>query len=343
MPPLYLVEQGAKLSRESERLLVTRNDEVLARVPLIKVSQVLIFGAIQVTTQALRLCLKAGIEVVYMDQHGRYWGRMVGPETKTGERRRQQYERASDPAYKLALARCFVSGKLRNMRTILQRRNRNVRDPQITEAVDKLGGLVERVSRTTTLNSLRGVEGSAAALYFGVFKKLFDGNWTFKGRVRRPPTDPLNVLLSFGYTLLQHNIWSAVHTVGLDPYIGFLHEPAHGRPSLALDIMEEYRPVVVDSLVMRVCNQHLLTPGNFHKTGDPQRPILLDEAGRKRFVREFEARLDQTSLYSRPAALMDESQPEEQVTCRRSMELQVRHLAACLRTVATSYQPFTVR
>lgn len=343
MPPLYLVEQGARLSRESERLLVTRHDEVLARVPLIKVSQVLVFGAIQVTTQALRLCLKAGIEVVYMDQHGRYWGRMVGPETKTGERRRQQYERASDPAYRLALAQRFVAGKLRNMRTILQRRNRMASDPEIAEAVDKLGGLVDRVERTTTLNSLRGVEGSAAALYFGVFKKLFDDNWTFKGRVRRPPTDPLNVLLSFGYTLLQHNVWSAVHTVGLDPYIGFLHEPAHGRPSLALDVMEEYRPVVVDSLVMKVCNQHLLTPENFSKTDDPQRPILLDEAGRKRFVREFEARLEQAGLYSRPALLMDGSGAAERVTCRRSMELQVRHLAACLKAKSTAYQPFTVR
>lgn len=343
MPPLYIVEQGAKLSRESERLLVTRDDEVLARVPLIKVNQVLIFGAVQVTTQTLRLCLEAGIEVVYLDQHGRYWGRMVGPETKTGERRRQQYQRASDPAYTLALAQCFVAGKIRNMRTILQRRNRERQDAQVTEAIDRLGEAVERAGRTMNLNSLRGVEGSAAALYFGVFKKLFDHDWTFEGRVRRPPTDPINVLLSFGYILLQHNVWSAVHAVGLDPYIGFLHEPAHGRPSLALDIMEEYRPVVVDSLVMKVCNQPLLTPQHFQKTNDPERPILLDETGRKCFVREFEARLETVGAYSRPAMLMDGEYPEEKVTCRRSIELQVRHLAACLSAGVTDYQPYTVR
>ena len=343
MPPLYIVEQGAKLSRESERLLVSRDDEVLVRVPLIKVSQVLIFGAVQITTQALRLCLDNGIEVVYLDQHGRYWGRMVGPETKTGERRLAQYQRASDSAFKLALAQRVVAGKLCNMRTILQRRNRDTRDAEISGVVDKLGDTLERVRRTTTINSLRGVEGSAAALYFGVFKRLFDGDWPFSGRVRRPPTDPLNVLLSFGYTLLQHNVWSAVHTVGLDPYIGFLHEPVHGRPSLALDLMEEYRPVVVDSLVMKVCNQGLLSPQNFRKSDDVERPILLDEVGRKRFVREFEARLEQTSIYQRPAILLDGGQAEEHVTCRRSIELQVRHLAGCLRMGTAEYEPFTVR
>jgi len=266
---------------------------------------------------------------------------MVGPETKTGERRRQQYERASDPLYTLALAQRFVVGKLRNMRTILQRRNRDRGDDAIAEVVDKIEALVERAPRTMNLNSLRGVEGSGAALYFGVFKRLFLDDWPFAGRVRRPPTDPLNVLLSFGYTLLQHNVESAVHAVGLDPYIGFLHEPVPGRPSLALDVMEEYRPVVVDSLVMKVCNQHLLTPAHFQATADPERPVLLDEPGRRTFVREFEARMEEVGAYAQAPA--DEPGIETRVTTRRSIELQVRQVAASLAASRTDYQPYTVR
>jgi CRISPR-associated protein Cas1 len=335
MPPLYLVEQGAKLSHDGHRLVVTKDGETLASVPLIHVSEVLIFGNVQVTTPVLKTLLSRGVDVVFLTEDGRhYYGRLVGPPTKYGELRLWQYERARQAAFGLALAQRFVGGKLRNMRTLLQRYNREMNDPEVAEAVEQLAALAERAPRTQNLHSLQGVEGKGSALYFGVFKRLFKADWGFQARRRRPPTDPLNVLLSFGYTLLAHALEAAVNLVGLDPYIGFLHTTEYGRPSLALDLMEEFRPLVVDSVVLRACNGGIVRMEDFAPGDSEERPIVWSEEGRKRFIQEFEARLALSFLHPRLG---------ERVTYRRCFELQVRHLADCLKQGITDYQPFIVR
>lgn len=334
MPPLYLVEQGAKLSHDGHRLVVTKEGETLITVPLIHVSEVLIFGNIQVTTPALKMLLSQGIDVVFLTEDGRYYGRLVGPPTKYGELRRLQYERASDPAFSLGVAQCIVEGKLQNLRTLLMRYNREKQDPAVADAIMQLATLTERVPRTQGLHSLQGIEGRGAALYFGVFKRLFKADWGFKSRLRRPPPDPINVLLSFGYTILAHALESAVNLVGLDPYIGFLHTTEYGRPSLALDLMEEFRPIIVDSVVLRVCNNEIVKMEDFRPGDDAERPIVWSEGGRKHFIREFEARLAMEFIHPRLG---------ERMTYRRCFELQVRHLAACIKREAEKYRPFVVR
>ncbi|MCS7259671.1 MAG: CRISPR-associated endonuclease Cas1 [Anaerolineae bacterium] len=334
MPPLYVVEQGAKIQKESRRLVVTKDEQVLQSVPLIKVEQVLIFGNVAITTPALVYLMHQGIDVIFCDQHGHYRGRVVGEMSGHSELRRWQYRRVDDPNFAVSTARAIVHAKLHNTRTLLLRYQREHPHPELQRAIERLGELLQQSERARSLNSLRGVEGAGAAAYFGVFRHLLrDPVWEFSGRMRRPPGDPVNVLLSFGYTLLVRYLESAVAAVGLDPYLGCLHGDAHKRPSLALDIAEEFRCVVVDSVVLRCVNSGLIRPENFSRQDDPARPVLLDEAGRNVFIREFEARLATT--FTHPLA-------NERVTYRRCFELQAREMARAMQS-GTSYRPFMVR
>ena len=339
MTVLYLVEQGARVSVKSRRLVVSKRDKddekpsVLQKVPLVKIDAVVIFGNVSFTTPALKRLMAEGKDVVFLTVHGGYCGRVVGPPSRFGQLRHAQYNRLNDAAFALETGRRVVGAKLANLRTLLLRYNRSLNDPAIAEVTEKLAGSRERAGRTQTLNSLLGVEGSGTALYFGVFKKLFKHNWIFEKRIRRPPTDPVNVLLSFGYTLLARQMEAMVNLVGLDPYLGFLHQPSYGRPSLALDLIEEFRPIVTDSVVLRACNEGLIRPDNFAPGDDPARPVVLDETGRKRFLQEFEARM---------AVQFKHPDSQERVTYRRVFELQVRRLAASIRS-GDPYRPFLVR
>ena len=333
MPPVYVVEQGARLGVRKRRLIVSKRGDTLAAVPLVKVSEVVLFGNVALTTPAVKEMLRRGIDVVFLTRDGRYCGRLVGPPTRFGSLRRWQYRRVAEADYCLRTGQAIVTAKLRNCRTLLMRYNRTLCDDRLYRAIESLERLIARVERTANLNSLMGVEGQGAAIYFGVFKRLFKDEWPFERRVRRPPTDPLNVLLSFGYTLLTNVVESAVNLVGLDPYLGLLHTTEYGRPSLALDLVEEFRHIVVDSIVLRVCNERLITAGNFTKQDDPDRPVLLDADGCKRFLREWETRLN--LQFKHPLT-------QERVTYRRCFELQVREMARALQS-GDIYRPFTVR
>ncbi len=242
---------------------------------------------------------------------------MVGQTSGHSKLRRLQYRRVDTPAFALNTARAIVQAKLRNSRTLLLRYNRELNVPELAGAAERLAGLVGRAERVTTINSMMGVEGIGAAVYFEALPRLFKHDyWHFASRERRPPSDPINVLLSFGYTLLAHQMEAAVERVGLDPYLGCLHADSYNRPSMALDLMEEFRRIVVDSVVLRCINSELITPANFtEQPEEPDRPVLLDEAGRNRFIQEFEARLAVT--FTHPAV-------GEKVTYRRCFELQAR-------------------
>jgi CRISPR-associated protein Cas1 len=314
MAPLYVMEQGAKIQKERRRIVVTKDEQEIQSVPLIKVDQVLIFGNVGITTPALTWLMNQNIEIVFCDQHGSYKGRVVGPSSGHSKLRRLQYRRVDTPAFAANTARAIVQAKLRNSRTLLLRYNRQQPRSAANRPADRLQSLLGRADRANSINSLLGVEGIGAAVYFEVLPLLFKhDHWHFAKRVRRPPTDPINVLLSFGYTLLARQLEAAVERVGLDPYLGCLHADSYNRPSLALDLTEEFRSIVADSVVMRCLNSELITPDNFSEQPDnPERPVLLDEAGRKQFIREFEGRLAIT--FTHPAL-------NEKVTYRRCFEL----------------------
>ena len=265
--------------------------EILLQVPVAQVDQVVLFGNIGLTTPLIDAALLAGIEIVFLTQRGEYRGRLVGQITPHVPIRRAQYTRLGDPEFTLQMAVGFVKAKLSHQRALLQRHNREKGLTEIAAAVEQIEAALAAAGRKTALASLRGLEGSATAAYFSGLRLLFTAPWVFEGRLRRPPPDPVNVLLSFGYTLLAQVANGAVQAVGLDPYAGFLHEVVYNRPALALDLMEEFRPVV-DGIVLWCCNGGQLSLADF-TPGDLERPVVLGEAGQRRFLLAFGQRMEQ--------------------------------------------------
>ncbi len=339
MATLYVIEQGADIGCDGERITVRRAGEVIGSVPLVKLDDIVIFGNVGISTPAMKRLLDRGIEVTFMTVEGRYQGRLIGQTTAHVALRQAQYACAADPARTLALAQSFVEGKLRNQRALLQRfsRNRAEPPPEAIAAADDLDAYIKRVKRTTRLSSLLGVEGSATARYFAGLRSLIGPEWAFSGRQRRPPPDPVNLLLSFGYTLLAHKVLGAVQAAGFDPYLGFLHSLDYGRPSLALDLMEEFRPILVDSLVVRVCNDGRLMPNHF-QPGDDERPVIITDEGKRAFLTAFEERMRTEATHPEGA----DSGPGK-VPYSRCIILQARRLARVIRGQHDAYEPFAVR
>lgn len=336
MPTLYLIEQGATLHLDAERLVVRNGDADLRHVPLAKIDDVLVYGNVNLSTPALKKLLDKGVEVTLLTIYGRYHGRLVGPVAPHAALRRRQYQCAEQPHLVLAQARAHVLGKLRNGRAVLQRlaRGRATPPPAALFAADRIGRYIHRAHSTSSVPELLGVEGTASARYFRGLGALFDPAWGFAHRVRRPPTDPVNVLLSFGYTLLTHKALGAVQAVGLDPYVGSLHSIEYNRPSLALDLVEEFRPFLVDALVVRVLGDGRLLPAQFVPEADGLR---LDAAGVRTFVAAFEERMRTEALHPEGA----DSRPGR-VTYLRCIELQARRLARAIRE-GVAYEAFGVR
>lgn len=339
MSTLYLVEQGAELGCEGERLIVRRGVEILQTVPLARIEDAVVFGNVALTTPALKRLLDANVTVTFLTVHGRYHGRLVGRVSAHVDLRRAQYRRAEDSAWALRMAQQCVAGKLRNCRALLQRFCRNRNDPPEAAvlAAQTLDGFIERAARTTRLSSLLGVEGSATACYFSGMRALFDPAWAFDNRNRRPPRDPVNVLLSLGYTLLSHKLLGAVEAAGFDPYQGFLHQTDYNRPSLSLDLMEEFRPLLIDSLVLRCCADGRITHADFTAGKEDEMPVIMSDAGKRRFIAAFEERMRTEATHPDGA----DGRPGK-VSYVRCLGLQARQLARCVRGTG-EYQPFAVR
>ncbi|MCX7839785.1 MAG: CRISPR-associated endonuclease Cas1 [Anaerolineae bacterium] len=332
MPPLYLIEQGAKLHHDGRRLIVSKDDRELSSTPLAHVSEIVIMGNVGLTTPTIKLLLAENIDVVFLTIDGEYRGRLVGVATPHVLLRRKQYRCQDDATFVLAMAQRMVSGKIANARVLLQRHNRERHDPEIAAAIEALHIAYERVPRTTTLNSLNGVEGAATAAYFGAWKRLLKDDWKFEKRVRRPPTDPINVLLSFGYTLLARAAHSAVEAVGLDPYAGFLHGVEYNRPSLALDLMEEFR-CVVDGVIQWLGNSAQIQPSDF-MPGDAARPIVMNDSAKRKFIQAYENRMNEMIIHPRQ---------NERLSLRRCILAQARCIVDCIQRQSPDYTPMLFR
>lgn len=331
MPPLYIVQQGAKIRVRNQRLQVELEGETdpdtLISLPLSHVSEVVLFGNIGLTTPAIDCLLGEDIQVVFLSSTGEYRGRLNGPLSPHVPLRRAQYRCLDQPVFILQMARGFVRAKLEHQRAMLQRRFRERPDPDIEGAVLQQKNALAAVDHKTALSSLRGLEGSATAAYFGAYRRLFAPDWRFTSRLRRPPPDPVNVLLSLGYTLMSELTASAVQAVGLDPYAGFLHEYVYNRPALGLDLLEEFRPVV-DGIVLWACRGGQITPADF-SPGPPERPVVLSEAGLKRFLRAFEQRMEQPFTHPLRGVRMP---------LRQCLLEQARQVAACIQSGQAGFQ-----
>ncbi len=334
MPPLYIVEQGAKLTVNGRRLVVEKDDEKLLQVPFAHTSSVILFGNIAITTPAMKRLMDASIDVIFLSQGGDYQGRLVGPLSKFGQLRQDQYELLRDGAFRLSAAQRIVAGKCQNMRTLLQRYNGDLQLAALTEVIASLKRFIERTGRTTQLSALLGVEGAASSAYFRGFRLLLKHGWRFEERNRRPPKDPVNVLLSFGYTLLTRDLEGMIGLVGLDPYLGVLHTTEYGRPSLALDLVEEFRAIIVDLVVLWCLNSQQITSDEFRVGAAGERPILMSDSAKRKFIAAYEQRLALTITHPVTG---------EKMIYRRAFEIQTRFMARCFREKNPGYTPFVVR
>lgn len=347
---LYLNTPGLRVGRKDETLTVKSEDALIEEVRLNDVSHVALFGNIQITTQAIQGLCDAEIPVTYFSGGGWFYGLTHGHGLKNVFLRIEQFRLARDAGVALRLARAFVNGKIRNHRTLLMRNH--VEAPAST--VNRLRQAAQDALAAESLEELLGIEGAAAAAYFeqfGGMLKVADPlddeipgaeverdpaekrqlTFDFTARHRRPPTDPVNALLSLAYSMLAKDCTIAAAAVGFDPYIGFYHQPRFGRPALALDLMEEFRPLIAESAVLTAINNRMVTLGDFVAAGNA---VNLTAAGRKKFFLAYEQRV--TGLLTHP--LFD-----YKVSYRRALELQARILAKTLTGEIPEYLPLTTR
>lgn len=330
---LYVQHQGAWLRLNAGRFVVTVGREVRAEVlavPAALVDQVVTFGSVLITPAALRYCLRRGIAVTLLSSRGRYYGQVESTEHVHVDRLRLQVLRSLDPVFRLDLARRFVQGRLRGQRAVLRRYARRLDDAVLADAAGEVSRILRRTERARDLDTLRGLEGQAAALYFGVFGRMLHATpFTFEGRTRRPPTDPVNAMLSFGYTLLHQNLYALLHLRRLSPYVGVLHAERRGHPALASDLQEEFR-ALVERLALSLANAHRLTPADFPAPSDGEPGCYLTDAGRRRFLGAFERLMRRAVTH--PAS-------GRRVSVRRCLDLQTRALVRHLEGTA-AYVPY---
>jgi CRISPR-associated protein Cas1 len=328
MASVYLTEQNATVRKEQNRLVVERDGATVLSVHDFKIERVLVFGNVQLTTQTIAYLLERGIDTAFLTQYGKLKGRLMPLESKNVPVRLKQYERVSEARFALAVAIAVVVGKITNCREMLVRYQRNHAETKLQDLIARLSALAEKAQQQTSANSLRGIEGQAAILYFEGLDKMLRRQWQFTKRTRRPAADPVNAMLNFGYTLTYNEAISAVTAVGCDPYLGFFHTPHYGRCSLALDLMEEFRPLIADRVMLNLVNLEIVQPADF--TVNEDRSVTMTDEARKRFLREYERVL---------CAEFQHHRSGQRITLRRALHEQALVLQ---RTIlqGTPYQPF---
>lgn len=330
--PLYVQEQGAKVGKRGEVLVVSKSGDELGTVRLKDLSQLVLCGNISISAQTIHLLCEAGVAVVHLSRGHWLYGITQGITLRNAYDRAAQFQAAADPSQCLAAARAFVQAKAANQRTLLLRNSR----PRPSDALRQMATLLRKVEHARDLQELLGFEGGIAAHYYAHFGSLLrprdiDADWDFAGRNRRPPRDPVNALLSFGYALLAKECTTSLLGEGLDPWWGFFHQPRHGRPALALDLMEEFRPLIADSAVLTAINTGMVRNSHFVRS---RAGCVLNDAGRKAFIRAYEARLDQ--LATHPFF-------DYRTTWRSMIRVQARLLSRWLRGDVPAYRGITTR
>jgi len=330
--PVYVRKPGAKIGKQGENLTVKYRGKPIASSRMIETSQICIYGNVQISTQALRECCTHNIPICYFSGGGWFYGMTNGMGHKNVELRLKQYGVANDKRRSVLLAKRFIEGKMRNCRTLLRRNAENIPPAALSE----LSYWIEQAAKTHSLRSLLGIEGSAARIYFLHFSKMLkqgDGGIEFDlhSRNRRPPRDPINAMLSYAYAVLAKDIAITLLSVGFDPYLGFYHQPRYGRPSLALDIMEEFRPLVVDSVVISLINNGEIKKDDFVQRGDA---VSLTSSGKKTLLRGYERRMN--DLITHPTFGYT-------ISYRRIIEVQCRLISRYLFGEMDEYPIFCTR
>ncbi len=287
---LYITRQESYLHKERETIVIKQGKDKLGQFPAISINNILCFGQISVSPFLMGYCGEQGIGLAFYTEYGKFLARVQGKQTGNVLLRRAQYRWADNEEKSVSIARLMVAAKITNARSVLMRELRNHGENSIlSEAVAKLATSLRRVQHAQSIDETMGIEGDAASSYFGVFNELLRGSgFSFGGRVRRPPTDPVNALLSFAYTLITHECSSALQGIGLDPYVGFLHQDRPGRVSLALDLLEEFRSPWADRFILTLINRQQIQLNDF--VTEASGAVRLKDDARKIFLTTWQER-----------------------------------------------------
>lgn len=333
---LYVTTPEAYLSKDGMNVVVSVKQEEMFRIPIINIEQIVTFGYMGASPGLMKLCADNGVALTFLSPNGRFIGRFQGPVKGNVLIRKRQYELSAQEDFAIGISRLFIAGKIRNYRTILRR---FIRDYGKDEDVENMAILLDQrkkqVLESTDFNQLRGLEGDAANAYFSVFSHLILSQkhyFKFTGRNRRPPKDAINAMLSFTYTLIANDIAAALESVGLDPYVGFLHTLRPGRTSLALDVMEEFRAYLGDRLVLSLINRGQIQPNDFIEQGEEA--ITMTEKGRKVLL---------TAWQNKKKELVQHPYLEEKVPIGLLPFVQCQLLARMIRGDIDDYPVFLIK
>lgn len=329
MAILYITQQGTVLHKSGNQVIVKKDREILQEIPIVQLDEIVIFGTGHITTQAMGYLLYKGIPVSFLSSRGKYKGRLQPGYARDTLIRQRQYAVAAEPQTCLALAKGFVRGKLTNATRFCQRQR--TRNAEVKSAISGIQNPLRNLEHATNLESLLGYEGTGTAAYYRALRQFFAHDWGFETRQFRPPPDPINAMLSLGYTLLYNHVYTFTNVVGFDPYCGYFHQPKHGHAALASDLMEEFRQVVVDGYVLSLINNNRVRPEEFEQTN---KGIRFTKEALDRFLTGYYGRMQQT--FQHPTR-------NEKTTYLRCIELQVRHLARVIKGEDPTYKPFLIR
>ena len=326
---LYVTEQGAVIQRRGRRLVVAKDGQVLADIPALRVEGVLIFGNVQFTTQAVRLMFELEIEMALFSSKGKLLGQLTSPAPKNISLRMTQYARASDTSFIMDFSRIVISAKISNCLEFIRQFGHNHPEEDFTREIGAIEEILRKINGPDNLSGLLGLEGSAAKTYFSAFGKMVRHSFNFYGRKKHPPPDPVNALLSLGYTLVYNEISSLLDGIGFDPYLGLMHRPRFGHAGLASDLCEEFRTPLTDRLTLHLINNRILQADDFAPHA-ASKAVYLTPEGKKRYFGEYE------KFITRPFPMANGT---GEMDFRRLFMKQAERLRDAL-TAGTTYEPF---
>jgi len=334
MGTLYINTEGAFIGKTDERITVKVEQKNILDVPLLKVEGVVVLGRATVSPALIIELLERNIPLTFLAPTGRFLGTLTPELTKNIFVRQAQWRAKDHQQQSLHIASACVRGKLKNALKSLQRWERDRSESNLENVIAQMKQSLKTLETAQSIESVRGAEGAGSAAYFSAFEQaITNPEFSFSHRNRRPPKDPVNAMLSLGYALLRHDIQSALNIVGFDPYAGFLHTDRYGRPSLALDMMEEFRPLVVDPIVLTCINRKMVSPADFNQEPISE-AVYLTDAGRQTFLRAYEQK--KQSDFKHPVM-------GRKCTYREAFEIQARLLSKYLLGEIEQYPPLVMR
>lgn len=334
MSYLYVCEQGASIGLADNRFQVKYRDGMVKSIPAETLEVIEVFGKVQITTQCIEECLKRGVNILYYSTNGAYYGRLISTNHVNVQRQRLQAERTKDLDFRIAFSKRLIDAKIRNQIVVMRRYARHG-NYNVERSVVEMQNIYKKLENAKSIEQVMGYEGTAAKTYFRELGRMIDPQFAFSGRTRRPPKDPFNSLISLGYSIILNEFYGKIEGKGLNPYFGVMHSDHEKHPTLASDLMEEWRAVLIDSLALSMLNGHELCKDDFY-TETEQPGVFLEKDGFKKYIQKLENKFRTETRY---LSYIDYS-----VSFRRAMDLQINQFVKVLETNDVElYHPVVIR